>query len=144
MATLQKIPVTAGVADQVLQITLDDNPYKLRILWNERFQYFSLSIYTTDDVAILLNVKMVKNYPLTDRFHNILLPYGVFFFIQDSGTTLAPTFDELGVTHNLYYYEPDVTVSAQGVVSTTTETTIGTLWDSDLTTWDSDSTLWDQ
>lgn len=144
MALLQKIPIIPNSADQVLQITLDNNPYKLRVIWNERFGYFSLSIYTADDTPILLNVKMVKNYPLTDRFQNTLLPFGMFFFIQESGSSVRPVFEDLGSSFNLYYYEPDITVSAQGVVSEFVEPLIGTIWDSGMTTWDAGDTTWDQ
>ena len=144
MALLQKIPLIPNSSDQVLFVTLDNNPYKLRIIWNERFGYFSLSIYTADDAPILLNVKMVKNYPLTDRFQKTILPFGVFFFIQENGVSVRPTFDDLGNSFNLYYYEPDVSVSAQGVVSEFVAPLIGTIWDSGMTTWDTGDTTWDQ
>lgn len=144
MSLLQKIPLIPDSADQILSIVLDDNPYKLRVIWNERFGYFSLSIYTADDAPILLNIKMVKNYPLTDKFANTLLPFGVFFFVQESSQNERPTFEDLGGGYNLYYYEPDIAIAATGVVGEVVEPLIGTIWDSGMTTWDSGDTTWDQ
>lgn len=143
MALIQKIPLIAGVADQRLGVELDGNPYRLRVVWNERFGYFSLTVMTADEVEILSNVKMVKNYPLTSRFRNTLLPTGSLYFVQEKGKAAEAGFDDLGVSFGLYYYEPDAVVTAQPVV-TVSEAVLGTLWDSSLTTWDSGATVWDE
>lgn len=144
MATLQQIPLSPKIADQIFSIVLDDTPYNLRVLWNERFQYFALSINTADNEPILTNIKMVYNYPLTDRFRNILLPFGVFYFLKEGVSNDISPFDGLGITYNLYYYEPDIEVAAQPITGLFVEPTVGTIWDSGFTTWDANSTLWDQ
>lgn len=138
-----KIPVLTETSDQRLSVELDGNPYILRILWNERFQYFSLSIYEADETPILLNVKMVKNYDLTSRYKDVRLPYGSFSFIQENGNAERPTYSDLGVNFGLYYVEPDAPVVEEQVRIAVAEPVIGTIWDSGLSTWDSDATSWD-
>ncbi len=144
MALLQKIPLQAETSDQLVSVELDGNPYILRVLWNERFGYFSLSVLAADETPILLNIKMVKNFPLIGRFKNTLLPAGDLYFVQEKGNSDRPTYEDLAVNFGLYYYEPDAVVTSQPVRGAVTETPIGTIWDSDLSSWDEDATLWDQ
>ena len=144
MSLLQKIPLFAQTADQILTIELGGNPYILRVLWNERYGYFSLSISTSDNVPILTNIKMVKNYNLTSRFKDPFLPFGDFYFIHEKGIVDRPTYDDLAVTCNLYYYEPDVEAVPVQVLEQVAPPVIGSIWDSGLSTFDSGSSLWDQ
>ena len=102
---IQKIPLLQTTADQTLEIEIGGNPYILRVMWNERFGYFSLSISTADDEPILTNIKMVKNYPLVGRFKNTLLPVGDFIFLQEKGTIGRPGYDDLETNYGLYYFD---------------------------------------
>jgi len=115
MSLIQKIPLQADTTDQRLTVELGGNPYVLRVLWNERFGYFSLSISTVDEEPILVNVKMVKNYPLTGRFKDPRLPFGSLYFVQEKGNSDRPLYEELATNYGLYYYEPDAVVTAQPV-----------------------------
>jgi hypothetical protein len=144
MALIQKIPLQAETTDQLVSVELDGNPYILRVLWNERFGYFSLSVNAADDTPILTNIKMVKNYPLIGRFKNNLLPAGDIYFVQEKGNVDRPGYSDLAVNFGLYYYEADAVVTAQPVRQAVPEAVVGTVWDSNLSTWDTGSTLWDQ
>lgn len=144
MSLIQKIPLQPETTDQLVSVELDGNPYILRVLWNERFAYFTLSIMEANESPLLTNVKMVKNYPLIGRFKNELLPFGDLYFIQEKGSAARPGYSDLGVTFGLYYYEADTVVTAQPVRQQIGEAVIGTVWDSGLSTWDTGSTLWDQ
>ena len=144
MALIIKIPLLAETTDQLVHVEFDGNPYILRVLWNERFGYFSLSIYTADGEPVLLNVKMVKDYPLIGRYKNTRLPFDEFYFVQEKGAPRRAEYGDLGVNFELYYYEPDTVVTAQPVRLTIAPAVIGTVWDSGLTTWDAGATLWDQ
>lgn len=144
MALIQKIPLQAETTDQLVSIELDGNPYILRVLWNERFGYFSLSVNAADDTPILTNIKMVKNYPLIGRFKSDLLPAGDIYFVQEKGNADRPGYSDLAVNFGLYYYEADAIVTAQPVRQAVPEAVVGTVWDSNLSTWDTGSTLWDQ
>lgn len=144
MALIQKIPLQAETTDQLVSVELDGNPYILRVLWNERFGYFSLSVNAADDTPILTNIKMVKNYPLIGRFKSDLLPAGDIYFVQEKGNVDRPGYSDLAVNFGLYYYEADAVVTAQPVRQAVPEAVVGTVWDSNLSTWDTGSTLWDQ
>ena len=144
MTTIQKIPLQPETTDQLVSVELDGNPYVLRVLWNERFGYFSLSVLTADEQPILTNVKMVKNYPLIGRFKDTRLPFGDLYFVQEKGSVERPGYSDLAVSCNLYYYEPDAVVTAQPVREQVAEPLVGTTFDSGLTSWDAGSTLWDQ
>lgn len=144
MSLIQKIPLQPNTTDQLVSVELDGNPYILRVLWNERFGYFSLSVLTADEQPILTNVKMVKNYPLIGRFKNTLLPTGDLYFVQEKGNALRPGYSDIALNFGLYYYEADAVVTAQPVRLQVGEAVVGTVWDSNLSTWDTGSTLWDQ
>lgn len=116
MATYLKIPLLAETTDQLVYVELDGNPYVLRVLWNERFGYFSLSVLEADLTPILTNIKMVKNYPLTRRFKDLRLPFGSFFFVQEKGNTTRPGYSDLATNFNLYYIEADTVATAQQVL----------------------------
>jgi len=103
---LQEIPLIAGAPDQTVDVTLDGVPYTLRVLWNERFGYWSLSIYYRDGDAILLNIKMVNNYPLVKRFARLSMK-GDLYFLNRAGLTYRPGFDDVGGQYGLFYYDPE-------------------------------------
>lgn len=144
MALLQKIPLIEQTTDQRLTVELDSNPYILRVLWNERYGYFSLSVNTIDDEPILTNIKMVKNYNLTNRFKDDRLPFGGLYFVQEKGKGDRPTYDDIGVNYGLYYYEPDAEAAAVQVLEQVAIPLIGSIWDSSLSTWDNGDSVWDQ
>lgn len=116
MASFLKIPLLAETTDQLVYVELDGNPYVLRVLWNERFGYFSLSVLEADLNPILTNIKMVKNYPLTRRFKDLRLPFGSFFFVQEKGNAIRPGYSDLATNFNLYYIEADTVATAQQVL----------------------------
>ena len=109
------IPLTPDTSDQRISTELDGNPYIIRVLWNERFGYFSLSLYTIAGDPILENIKMVTNYDLTSRFKDERMPAGPLYFVRRKGPYKRPEYSDLGVTHFLYYRSPDRVVTAQPV-----------------------------
>lgn len=140
---LLKLPLIAETSDQLLHVDIDNRPFVLRVMWNERFGYFSLSVLEADKTPIVQNIKMVTNYPLVKRFADVRLPRGDLYFVQDSGKTKRPEYSDLGTTFSLYYFEADVIETPDLVRQVESEAIIGTLWDSNLTTWDAGSTVWD-
>jgi len=140
---LAEIPLLADTTDQLVDVVLSDNPYTLRILWNEKYGYFSLSIYARDGAVILENIKMVKNYPLISRFKNTLLPIGDLYFIDNKNKHSRALYESVGTgDYSLVYYVPDVVVS-DVVVITPVAAVSGSIWDSGLSVWDSGSSSWD-
>jgi len=111
--TIQKIPLFPQTSDQTLTVELDGNPYGVRVTWNERFGYWSLSLYTVAGDPLVEGIKMVTNYDLTSRFKDERMPYGALYFVREKGPYKRPGYDDLAVTHALYYYSPDSVVTAQ-------------------------------
>lgn len=144
MSLIQKIPLLTETTDQRLTVELDGNPYILRVLWNERYGYFSLSINTIDDDPILTNIKMVKNYNLTSRFKDVRLPFGGLYFVQEKGNATLPGYADIGGNFGLYYYEPDVEPAASQVLEQVAAPVLGSIWDSGLSSYDGGSSAWDQ
>jgi hypothetical protein len=103
---LELIPLIAGQADQKADITVANQPFTIRVLWNTRFEYFSLTISNRSGAPILSNIKMVSTYPLVQRF-KLFTFTGDFYFLSKSNSGLRPTFDDLGNDYNLYYYDPE-------------------------------------
>lgn len=107
---LYEIPLTPQSADQTLDIAIEGIPYTLRVLWNERFQFFSLTIRQRGGVDILTNVKMVPYYPLVGRYRR--LPFnGDLYFIHRAGKTYRPGYDDIGGdAYGLFYYDAQIPV----------------------------------
>ena len=116
MALIQKIPLLADTTDQRLTVELGGNPYILRVLWNERFEYFSLSVHTAADEPLLTNVKMVRDHPLIGRFKDTRLPFGDLYLVRGKGSADRPGYADLGGSCNLFYYEPDPSPAAGSTV----------------------------
>lgn len=96
--------------DQVFDVTLDEVPYTFRVLYNDRFDYFSLTISEKDGEALLSNIKMVNNSPLVGAYKR--LPFaGDLFFLHKGGKTTRPTLDDIGVNYNLYYFDENGTAA---------------------------------
>lgn len=141
MARAYKIPLQQGVTDQTLSVELGGNPYKLRVLWNERYQYHALSIGTLADELILENVKMVRDYPLIGRYQDARLPSGELIWLREKGKAEYAGYDDPEVTYGLYYYEPDVVTTPLAVTTNVVNGVIGSEWDSE---WDNGLTEWDK
>ena len=131
---LEEIPLLAGEQDQISSITIADVTYTLRMLWNERFGYWSLSLLDDFGDAILTNIKCVNNYPLVSRYQKTTFD-GDLFFIHRGGKTYRPTFDDVGNnTYGLFYYDQQeakdypTPLSAVGYLSS--------IWDAGVTQWD--------
>lgn len=145
MAGIYKTQLTPDTPDQVFSVTLGGNPYRVRVTWNERFGYWSLSLMEADETPIVMGLKMVENYLLLAHVEDDRLPTGDLILVRENGAPGRPLFDELGVNLGLYYVEPDVVVRSRAVkvITAATITPLGSLWDSGLSVWDSGSSDWD-
>lgn len=110
MAVFFEIPLLEKSADQTLDVTIADVPYSMRVMWNERFQYFSLTISEKGGNPILTNVKMVQNFPLVGMYRRF--PFaGDLYFLHHAGKSYRPTYDDLGTGgYGLFYFDPETPV----------------------------------
>lgn len=110
MAVFFEIPLLEKAADQTLDVTIAGIPYTMRVMWNERFQYFSLSISEKGGDPIVANVKMVQSFPLVGSYRRF--PFtGDLYFLHHAGKTTRPTYDNLGPTgYGLFYYDQETPI----------------------------------
>jgi hypothetical protein len=59
-------------ADNRFTIRLDDKVVGIRLLWNSRMGYWTISLYDDTGTPIVLGVKVVINYELTALFQDYL------------------------------------------------------------------------
>lgn len=142
MSELSSIAVLSNTTDQLIDVVLSDNPYTLRILWNERFGYWSLSIFERDGPVIVENIKMVKDYPLIGQFKDTRLPVGELYLLDPKARPTRPGYDAF-TDYVLAYFVDDVVAVVPS--STQAEAVIwtGSIWDSGLSSWDAGATTWD-
>jgi len=141
---LEEIPLLPDTTDQLIDVVLSDNPYTLRVLWNETFGYFSLSVFEREGAVIVENIKMVKNYPLIRRFKDTRLPVGELYFIDNKNKNPRALYTSIGTNdYSLMYFVPDVVTAVESVVITAAPAVSGSIWDSGLSVWDSGSSSWD-
>jgi hypothetical protein len=63
-------------------IKLSGNLYQLRGRWNTVHEFWTLDIYDTNGVALVLGQKVVLNTNFLGRYTNTLLPPGKIFVID--------------------------------------------------------------
>jgi len=139
MTILFEIPLTAKSSDQVLDIVIENVPYTIRVLWNERFQYFALSIAEKGGEDIVTNVKMVPYFPLVQSFR--MFPFaGDIFFIHRGGKHYRPTYDDIGGdAYGLYYYDAETPIVYPLPL---TPPPVESIWDAGASIWDAGSSHW--
>ena len=91
-----------GQTDQTIHETLDGVPVTLRIIWNERFQYWTMSLYDRQQAPIITGVKMVRDYKLISRYSLNALA-GDFIFYRLSGSKDEADVDSVGNDYELVY-----------------------------------------
>ena len=148
---LEEIPLLSDTTDQSIDVVLSGEPFTLRVLWNELFGYFSLSILERGGTVIIENIKMVPDYPLIGRFKDIRLPVGDLFFYNEQAVQsgIRPSYFSIGADatetkFGLLYYVPDEVTEVSTVSVSTAAPVSGSVWDSGLTVFDGGSSVWDQ
>lgn len=102
MATILKIPVETGLADQQMDISLENKVFTLRVTWNEYASYWYFTLSHRGGESIIDNIKMVKNTLLLKRYQLEELK-GDFIFLDNNSGKSRPDFDSLGTDHLLIY-----------------------------------------
>lgn len=63
------------------EVTLDDVPYRLKLSWNTRGEYWSL-IFRTREEEDILAIKLVLNYELISDYPDYGLPKGQLYVVD--------------------------------------------------------------
>lgn len=94
------IPLANG--PQTLSISLAGTLYNLRLYWNVPAQLWLLDIASASGTALLSGIPLVTGVDLLDQYQ--YLGFGGSLYAQtDNAALTPPTFDNLGVTGNLYF-----------------------------------------
>lgn len=64
--------------DSKSRVVLAGTPYLIRFSYNDTFDYWKFSLYTTMNVPIIVGVKIVPQFPLNLFYGVTKLPNGVF------------------------------------------------------------------
>lgn len=91
-----------GQTDQTIHETLDGVPVTIRVLWNERFKYWSMNLSDRQQAPIISGVKLVRDYKLIGRF-NLSALAGDFIFYRISGSKDEADVNSIGYDYQLVY-----------------------------------------
>ena len=98
------IPLRNDLPRYNFQIELDGTTFGLEMAWNFRGEYWSMSIFDADGVALLYGVRLVVDFLLASRFRDSRLPAGNFQAMDTSGEQRDPGFNDLGSRVLLLYF----------------------------------------
>ncbi|QAX92343.1 structural protein [Pantoea phage vB_PagM_LIET2] len=95
-----------GETDQWIDETFGATPVSLRIKWNERFQFFTVSIYDRQRAPLIEGIKLSRDYPL---IHTYQLPGidGELYCYRSYGDKEKPAFDSFPDEFFLVYIDAD-------------------------------------
>jgi len=83
--------------------TLDGKDYNIKFRYNDRADFWSMSIYDSSDVAIREGIRVVSNFPLTRKIADPARATGLMFAFDPRSSASAPSIEELGTTVTLHY-----------------------------------------
>lgn len=104
MAYLE-MPIRSDVPAYFFQIALEKVFYKFDFNWNERGNYWVMSILDQLDNQIISGIKLVTGIDILEKYKINGLPLGSFFILDTTGKNTDPDKDNFGVTHFLIYRE---------------------------------------
>jgi hypothetical protein len=91
-----------GFPSQSTDFTIGASTFTARVRWNERFLFWSLSLYNRDSALIIGGVRLVSTVPLLGSFKLDEFD-GDFFFIPTTQERSDPSFDSIGGNYSLIY-----------------------------------------
>lgn len=95
-----------GETDQWIDEVFDDLPVSLRIKWNERFQYFTLSIFHRNRNVIVEGIKLLRDHPLVGKLQLTEFP-GELLCVRNYGSREKPDFFSFPDEFSIYYLGAD-------------------------------------
>lgn len=92
-------------SDYNYAVNLQGQSYILDFKYNERSQLYFLSVYTAENVPIILGVALVPTYPITKD--NALFPLTGFFWMEEKAAILSEPYkvypDKVNEYYNFFY-----------------------------------------
>lgn len=91
-----------GYPTQSTDFTIDNQTFTIRVKWNQRFSFWSMSLYNRESALIIGGIRLVENTPLIG-FLSLKYFDGDFFFVRNYGDKTPPDFDAIGGDFSLIY-----------------------------------------
>lgn len=90
------------------QVSLENINLNIELQWNERASTtgggsWFINFYTSEGEPIVTGIKLVPNYPLTQRYIDTRLPDGEFFCLRNTSTITDIGRNNLGTDFRLTY-----------------------------------------
>lgn len=108
-----QIPIRSDIPAYDLQVELDGVLYTLGFTYNARANYWVMDIYDANELPILVGIRIITGWLLTDRFVMEGLPPGDFFVFDSSGKNEDPTQDDFGTVKTLVYADESEALNGQ-------------------------------
>lgn len=99
------IPFTPDEPHQAFPMELDGATYKIEMLWSDRDESWSCSLFTGEDAPLVLGRKVVLGLPLFERFKDARLPPGKLIAIDTSSDRREAGLSDLGRRVQLVYLD---------------------------------------
>lgn len=96
------LPVQPGVEDQSVEVQLDGRLYSLRLQWDGKSWYLTLT--DADGAVLRAGIRVVANWPLLRLGVDPRLPPGELMALRTAGDA-DPVLEELGSAVSLVYAE---------------------------------------
>jgi len=112
MAFVQ-LPVRTDLPAYDIQTELDGVLYTLGFSYNARAGYWVMDISDANETPILMGIRIISGWLLTDRFVMDNLPPGDFFVFDTSGKNADPLQDDFGTTKLMMYADASEAASGQ-------------------------------
>ena len=98
-----KLNFQAGFPSQSTDFSIGTNTFTARVKWNERFSFWSLSLYRRESELIIGGIRLVPQAPLLsvlklDEFD------GDFFFLPNNNEGKEPDFEAFSGAYSLVYF----------------------------------------
>lgn len=90
--------------DQWVDEVFDGVPVSMRIKWNDRFQFFTISIYNRQRTPFVEGVKLTRDYPLIHSFRLSGAP-GELYCVRVYGDKEKPAFESFPEEFTLVYLD---------------------------------------
>lgn len=100
------IPTRSDISNYTQQVTILGTLFTFGFKFNTREEVWTMDILEEDEITpILMGVKLVGDWKLTERFAVPRLPAGFFFTVDETGTQKKPGRDDLGGDVKLFFVE---------------------------------------
>jgi len=108
MPTLLQIPTNSNGNPSFSEvISIDGIYYKLAFKWNTRDTCWLLDFLDINDSPIMIGIKLIINYELILLHAMPVMPLGILYLIDLSGSYEPCGFEDLGGRCKLHYLSPN-------------------------------------